>query len=188
MPGDSPAQLAKASLKHKKVELAASLHGFCSEHFRWLLSEAVQELADLDHELEQVDKRLAKQLQPHADLILRLRTIPGVDFTTAAVIIAEIGLDMSRFPDAAHLASWAGLSPGNNESAGNATPVPRAKATGICEDSDAKRLVIAAQEGLPPYRPVSACVGERWSQEGGASVCASHADDRLAHYPGRHCL
>ncbi|HEX4168730.1 MAG TPA: IS110 family transposase [Bryobacteraceae bacterium] len=112
------AQLAKASLKDKKVELAASLHGFYSEHFRWLLSEAVQELADLDRKLEQVDKRLAKQLQPHVDLLLRLCTIPGVDFTTAAVIVAEIGLDMSRFPDAAHLASWAGLSPGNNESAG----------------------------------------------------------------------
>jgi transposase len=112
------AQLAKASLKNKKIELAASLHGFYSEHFRWLLSEAVQELADLDRKLEQVDKRLAKQLQPHADLILRLCTIPGVDFTTAAVIVAEIGLDMSRFPDAAHLSSWAGLSPGNNESAG----------------------------------------------------------------------
>jgi transposase len=112
------AQLAKASLKNKKAELAASLHGFYSEHFRWLLSEAVQELADLDRKLEQVDKRLAKQLQPHADLILRLCTIPGVDFTTAAVILAEIGMDMSRFPDAGHLASWAGLSPGNNESAG----------------------------------------------------------------------
>ena len=112
------AQLAKASLKNKKAELAASLHGFYSEHFRWLLSEATQELADLDRKLEQVDKPLAQQLQPHADLLLRLCTIPGVDFTTAAVIVAEIGLDMSRFPDAAHLASWAGLCPGNNESAG----------------------------------------------------------------------
>ena len=112
------AQLAKASLKNKKSELAASLHGFYSEHSRWLLSEAIQELADLDRKLEQVDKRLAKQLQPHVDLILRLCSIPGVDFTTAAVILAEIGLDMSRFPDAGHLASWAGLSPGNNESAG----------------------------------------------------------------------
>ena len=112
------AQLAKASLKNKKVELAASLDGFYSEHFRWLLSEAIQELADLDRKLEQVDRRLAQQLQSHSDLILRLCTIPGVDFTTAAVIVAEIGFDMSRFPDAAHLASWAGLSPGNNESAG----------------------------------------------------------------------
>jgi transposase len=94
------------------------LKGFYSEHFRWLLSEAVQELAYLDRKLEQIDKRLAKQLQPHADVLLRLCTIPGVDFTTAVVIVAEIGFDMSRFPDAAHLASWAGLCPGNNESAG----------------------------------------------------------------------
>ena len=70
------AQLAKANLKNKKAELAASLHGFYSEHFRWLLSEATQELTDLDCKLEQVDKRLAKQLQPHADLILRLCSIP----------------------------------------------------------------------------------------------------------------
>jgi transposase len=111
-------QLAKASLKNKRTELTASLNGSYSEHFRWLLSEAVQELACLDGKLEQVDRRLAKQLQPHADLILRLCTIPGVDFTTAAVILAEVGFDMSRFPDSAHLASWAGLSPGNNESAG----------------------------------------------------------------------
>jgi transposase len=112
------AKLAQASLKNKRTELTASLNGFYSDHFRWLLSEAVQELAYLDSKLERMDKRLAKQLQPQADLILRLCTIPGVDFTTAAVIIAEIGFDMSRFPDAAHLASWAGLCPGNNESAG----------------------------------------------------------------------
>lgn len=112
------AKLAKASLKNKRAELTAALQGFYSEHFRWLLSEAVQELTFLDGKIEQLDKRLAKQLQPHADLILRLCTIPGVDFTTAAVILAEIGFDMSRFVDAVHLASWAGLCPGNNESAG----------------------------------------------------------------------
>jgi transposase len=112
------AKLAKAGLKKKRTELAASLQGFYSEHFRWLLSEAVQELTYLDGKLGEIDQRLAKQLQPHTDLLLRLCTIPGVDFTTAAVIIAEVGLDMSRFADPAHLASWAGLSPGNNESAG----------------------------------------------------------------------
>ena len=112
------AKLAKASLKNKRTELTASLQGFYSEHFRWLLSEAVQELAYLDGKLEQIDKRLAKQLQPHVDVIVRLCTIPGVDFTTAAVILAEIGFDMSRFAHASHMASWAGLCPGNNESAG----------------------------------------------------------------------
>src|SRR5258708_38880239 len=72
----------------------------------------------MGRKLEPLDQQLAKRLLPYGDLIRSLCTIPGVDFTTAAVIIAEVGLDMSRFPDAAHLVSWAGLCPGNNESAG----------------------------------------------------------------------
>jgi len=112
------AKLAQASLKNKKAELMASLQGFYTEHFRWLLAESMEELVHLDRKLETADKRLAVHLQPHTDLIRRLCTIPGVEFTTAAVIVAEIGFDMNRFPDASHLASWAGLCPGNNESAG----------------------------------------------------------------------
>jgi transposase len=112
------AKLARASLKNKRSELTASLKGFYSESFRWLVAESLQELAHLDRKLEQVDQRLARQLQPHTDLIFRLCTVPGVEFTAAAAIVAEIGFDMSRFPDPAHLASWAGLCPGNNESAG----------------------------------------------------------------------
>jgi transposase len=111
-------KLAQASLKNKRAELISSLKGFYSEHFRWLLTEAVQDLAHLDRKLQPLDRQLAQRLRAHPDLIRRLCTIPGVDFTTAAVIVAEIGSDMSRFPDAAHLVSWAGLCPGNNESAG----------------------------------------------------------------------
>jgi transposase len=112
------AKLAQASLKNKRTELIGSLKGFYSDHFRWLLTEAVQDLGHLDRKLEPLDKQLAKRLLPYTDLIRRLCTVPGVDFTTAAVIVAEIGFDMSRFADAAHLVSWAGLCPGNNESAG----------------------------------------------------------------------
>jgi transposase len=106
------------ALKNKRTELISSLKGFYSDHFRWLLTEAVQDLTHLDGKLEPLDQQLAKRLLPYTDLIRRLCTVPGVDFTTAAVIVAEIGFDMSRFPDAAHLVSWAGLCPGNNESAG----------------------------------------------------------------------
>ena len=111
-------KLAQASLKNKRAELISSLKGFYSEHFRWLLTEAVQDLAHLDRKLQPLDRQLAQRLRAHPDLIRRLCTIPGVDFTTAAVIVAQIGSDMSRFPDAAHLVSWAGVCPGNNESAG----------------------------------------------------------------------
>jgi len=112
------AELAQASLKNKKKELATSLNGFYSDHFRWLLGEALQDLQQLDRKLTRLDRQLGVVLQPHADLIRRLGTIPGVDFTAAAAILAEVGFDMKRFGDGAHLASWAGLCPGNNESAG----------------------------------------------------------------------
>jgi transposase len=111
-------ELAQGSLKNKKAELAESLNGFYSEHLRWLLREAVEDLRHLDHKLLQVDQRIGEQVKPHVELIRRLCTIPGVEFTTATTILAEIGLDMSRFPDPGHLASWAGLCPGNNESGG----------------------------------------------------------------------
>lgn len=132
------AKLAKASLKNKRTELIGSLQGFYSDHFRWLLSESVQELSYLHRRLEEGDKRLAKLLQHHADVILRLCTIPGVDFTTAAVILAEVGFDMSCFPDAAHLASWAeaGLDCvlGITRVRASGTRVRRVRAIGICEE------------------------------------------------------
>ena len=118
---DQPEELVKfaqASLKNKRELLIGSLEGFSNEHFRWLLSEALHDLKQLDRTLAQVDQRLGQALQPHKDLLLRLCTIPGFDFTAAATVLSEVGFDMQRFADPAHLASWAGLCPGCNESAG----------------------------------------------------------------------
>ncbi len=126
------AKLAQASRKNKRAELTAALQGLYSSHFCWLLPEVVQELAFLDNKLEPFDKRLAKQLQPHADLILRLCTIPDIDFTTAAVILAEIGFDMSR-RGCSPPGKLGMTMPGNNESAGKHNRVAPAKATAICE-------------------------------------------------------
>jgi transposase len=111
-------KLAQASLKNKRELLKTALEGFSNDHFRWLLSEALRDLQLLDGRMEQADRRIAKALRPHADLVLRLCTIPGFDFTAAATILAEVGFDMKSFVDPAHLASWAGLCPGCNESAG----------------------------------------------------------------------
>src|ERR1700680_96988 len=69
-------------------------------------------------DLERLDERLREKLVPYAEPIGRLMQIPGVDWVSAAAIIAEIGVDMSAFHSAAHLASWAGLCPGNHQSAG----------------------------------------------------------------------
>jgi transposase len=112
------AEQAQGSLQNKKAELARALYGYSSEHFRWLLRRLVDQIAQLDKELNQVDLRIRARMEPYADLVRRLCTMPCVQETTAWMLIAELGTDMSHFPDAAHVASWAGLCPGNCESAG----------------------------------------------------------------------
>lgn len=112
------AKRAVGSLRHKTAELALALNGRYSDHFRWLLGRCLQELEWLDGQVAELDWRISQYMEPHADIVRRLCAIPGVDRTTAWVLIAELGLDMSQFPDAQHAASWAGLCPGNTESAG----------------------------------------------------------------------
>jgi len=115
---DQLASRAQGRLQLKKAELAEALRGYSSEHFRWLLKQLIEELARLDQKLNEIDNRLRKQINRHEDLVQRLCTIPGVKEITAWTLIAELGTDMSQFATAAHAASWAGLCPGNCESAG----------------------------------------------------------------------
>lgn len=105
-------------LRKKIPELMAAFEGRTDEHFRWMLSGLLRRLDSLDAELALLDAELKQRMAEHADLIDRLDAIPGVDRVVAQAVIAEIGTDMTQFPDAAHLASWAGLCPGNAESAG----------------------------------------------------------------------
>jgi transposase len=107
-------------MQASEEELASSLKGKLTEHHKFMLTtikESMQEKATI---IEKLDKRIEEQLKSH-ELILDselLQTIPGVGEIAAASILAEIGNDMSQFPNEQHLASWAGMSPGNNESAG----------------------------------------------------------------------
>jgi transposase len=110
--------LAHHSLDRKRDLLRAALEGRYSDHFRYMLSELLEELDHLDRKVDEVTRRLEQYLEPHGDLVRRLCTIPGIHKLTAAAIIAEMGADMRPFPDARHLASWVALCPGNNESAG----------------------------------------------------------------------
>ena len=112
------AKRAVGSLRHKTAELTLALNGRYSDHFRWLLGRCLEELEWLDGQVAELDWRISQYMEPHADLVRRLCTIPGVDRTTAWTLLAELGTDMSQFPDAQHAASWAGLCPGNAESAG----------------------------------------------------------------------
>ena len=112
------ARLALGALKDKTPDLILALDGRPDPHFRWILSRLLHKLEWLDTELAGIDARLCEEFLPHEDLMRRLCTIPGVDKTTARVIVAELGTDMDQFPTAARAASWAGLCPGNSESAG----------------------------------------------------------------------
>lgn len=112
------AENAQGSLQTKKAELGSALQTYATEHFRWLLQQLLNELSRLDHQLNELDSRIRERMGPYADLVRRLCTIPSVQEVTAWTLIAELGTDMSQFPDAAHAASWAGLCPGQCESAG----------------------------------------------------------------------
>ena len=112
------AQLARGRLRAKLPQLEQALVGSFGPHQRWLVAEQLAHIDDLETSIATLSERIAQQLQPHEALIRRLMTIPGVGWRTAEVLLAELGTDMSRWPTAAHLASWAGMCPGNNQSAG----------------------------------------------------------------------
>jgi transposase len=105
-------------LRRKRPELILALEGRTDEHFRWMLQRLLRRLEEIEAELAEVDAHLQTEMADYADLIERLCTIPGVERITAHVLIAELGTDMTQFATAAHAASWAGLCPGNAESAG----------------------------------------------------------------------
>jgi transposase len=112
------AELARRRLRRKLPELRAALEGRVSEHHRFLLGVLMSHLESLEGLIAEVSLRIAAVLPAFAEAVERLKTIPGVDQRTAEGLVAEIGTDMTRFPTSGHLASWAGVCPGNNESAG----------------------------------------------------------------------
>jgi transposase len=115
---DQLAALAKGRLRKKRAALALALEGRVEEHHRFLLGMQLSRLDALEQDLARVDERVDLKLDPYRDVHRLLTQIPGVDCVVASVLIAELGVDMSVFPSAKHLASWAGVCPGNNESGG----------------------------------------------------------------------
>ncbi len=112
------ADLARGRLRQKRAQLEQALVGHFTPHHAFLLSEVLSHIDYLDESIERVDAEIERRLQAEIDAIERLDTIPGVNRRTAEIIIAEMGTDMRRFPSAHHLASWAGMCLGNDESAG----------------------------------------------------------------------
>jgi transposase len=112
------AELAQRRMRSKIPQLEQALYGKLTEHHRWLLRLLLDQLHTSEQFITRLDERIAELTRPHKPVLDKLDAIPGVDRRVAEVLIAEIGPDMTPFPSDAHLASWAGISPGNNESAG----------------------------------------------------------------------
>jgi transposase len=112
------ADLAKGKLRKKLPLLRKALEGRFRPHHRFMLGEILVHLDYLDESIERLSKEIENHIAPFFQEIALLDTIPGVDRKIAEAIVAEIGVEMNRFPSDRHLASWAGLCPGNNESAG----------------------------------------------------------------------
>lgn len=112
------AALAKGRLQEKREQLQQALQGAIGSHQRMLLRLQLQQVDFLDRQIAELSREIDERMLPFEESLRRIETIPGVGRRTAEMFLAEIGPDVSRFPSAAHLASWAGMCPGNNESAG----------------------------------------------------------------------
>ena len=110
--------LARGKLQQKREDLSASLEGDLSARHRFVLGHLHAHIETLQREIAEIDRYLLSAMLPYAWAHHLLQTIPGIDEIAAALILIEIGDDMGRFACAERLASWAALSPGNNESAG----------------------------------------------------------------------
>jgi transposase len=114
------AALARGRLRKKIPDLKRALTGHVTAHHQFMLEQLLDHLAHLEDQLARFDQRIAEGLSPFVDeaTMARLDAVPGVNRTTVENVVAEIGVDMSQFPSDDHLASWAGMCPGNEESAG----------------------------------------------------------------------
>jgi transposase len=112
------ADLARGRLRAKRELLSRAVVGRFTAHHAFLIAEHLSQLDYLEEAMERVSAEIVQRLQAEQDAIDLLDTVPGIGRRAAEIIIAEIGTDLGRFPSAKHLASWAGMCPGNAESGG----------------------------------------------------------------------
>ena len=124
---DCLADCAAGSLRTKRAALREALVGRLTPHYAFLLQQHLTMIEALEQRIEVLDARIEAAMAPFATEAALLQTMPGVGARAAEAILAEIGVDMSRFPTAAHLASWARLCPGTHESAGKRRAVGTGK-------------------------------------------------------------
>lgn len=115
---DRVRKLVHTQLKAKVPQLVEALNGMVTTHHRDMIRMHMAHLQFVERQIAELDTRIANLLKPYEAEITLLKSLPGVNETAAAVILAEVGPDMSLYPTDAHLSSWSGVCPGNNESAG----------------------------------------------------------------------
>ena len=111
---EAMAGLARGQLRRKRADLILALDGRLEEHHRFLLAMQLRRLEAIEADIAALDQRIGERLEPYSAPHALLMQIPGVDWVVAAVLIAEIGVDMSVFVSVYHLAAWAGVCPGNH--------------------------------------------------------------------------
>ena len=112
------ADYARSTLRGKKRELELALEGSFTDNQRWLLGQQLRQVEWLEIQVEVLEQEIERRVMRFEEPMQRVMTIPGIDRKTAWMIVAELGVEMTVFGDAAHVASWAGLCPGNRESGG----------------------------------------------------------------------
>jgi len=111
-------ELAKGKLKKKVDKLEKALNGRLTDHHRFLLRMHLENIQYHAGQIKKLDEEIQQKMIPFQKEAKLIQTLPGISEVSASAILAEIGADMSQFPDEAHLCSWAGVCPGNSESAG----------------------------------------------------------------------
>jgi transposase len=112
------AQLAQGKLRAKIPQLEQALVGQVGAHQRFMIAQQLVHIDTLDEIIARVSAEVAERVHPFVEEIVQMDGVTGVGQRTAEALVAEVGVDMTRFPSADHLTAWAGLAPGNNESAG----------------------------------------------------------------------
>jgi hypothetical protein len=134
------ADFAQGQLRGKISELQKALQGHVTEHHRFMLELLWKQLAQQEELIAELDRRIEEHT-PFCAEIERLDAVPGVDRRVAETLLAEVGADMKPFPSHQHLASWVGLCPGNEESAGKTSPAAHHPRQSLAEtNSGASRL------------------------------------------------
>jgi len=149
------AQLARTRMRVRIPQLEEAFVGHFDDHHAFLLTQMLDRIDAMTANIDTLDARIEEQIAPFADAVARLDQIPGVGATAAAVIIAEVGVDMTRFPTPAHLASWARFAPGVKESAG------RKKGNGATGHGN-RYLARVLGEAAVPASKTDTFLGERY--------------------------